>query len=245
MKITQNYPPVTDQELSDLEERLGVRLPDAYRDFLLAHNGGRPKPNVFQTQDNTGSSIDWFLAVHNGPYDNFEKYFINYKLTRRAVLGNLIPIGHDPGGNLICLSIQGEDRGSVYFWDHEKETSPPTYANVHLIADNFAGLLTSLHEPPKDEWLEIDLMVMRKDIGALERLIHSGWDVNTVNPMRGNTLLEACAFYNDVDFMRLLLANGARLGRALETAEKRNAFDHSTKEAVDLLKEHIREQQVP
>ena len=44
--------------------------------------------------------------------------------------------------------------------------------------------------------MEINLMMMRKDTGALESLIQSGWDVNTVNPVRRDTLLEACAFSN-------------------------------------------------
>lgn len=237
--ISKEYAPLTSGQLVAVEQRLGIHLPEAYRDFLLAHNGGRPKPNVFQTQDGTGSSIDWFLGIHNGPYDNFEGYFINYKVTRLALPGNLVPIGHDPGGNLICLSVQGEDTGAVYFWDHERETSPPTYANVHLIADSFEGLLDSLREPPKDEWVEINRMQARKDVGALERLIHSGWDVNTVNPVRGDTLLASCAFYNDIEFMKLLLANGAQVGRALEVAEGRNAYDGSTQDAVDLLKEHL------
>ena len=80
---------------------------------------------------------------------------------------------------------------------------------------------------------------MRKDIRALERLIHSGWDVNTVNLVRGNTLLASCAIYNDIEFMKLLLAHGAQVGHALEWAERRNSRDGSVQEAVDLLKQHL------
>jgi len=237
--ISKEYAPLTREQLAAVEQRLGVLLPQAYRGFLLAHNGGKPKPNAFQTRDGTGSSIDWFLGIHSGPHDNFEGYFINYKVTRRALPTNLIPIGHDPGGNLICLSVQGEDTGAVYFWDHEKETSPPTYANLHLIADSFEGLLDSLYERPKDEWHEIDLMQARGDVGALERLIQSGWDVNTVNPGRGNTLLASCAVYNDIEMMKFLLAHGAQVGHALEWAERRNARDGRSQDAVDLLKGHL------
>ena len=41
------------------------------------------------------------------------------------------------------------------------------------------------------------------------------------------------------EFMKLLLANGAQVCRALEVAERRNSFDHSKQNAVDLLKQHL------
>jgi hypothetical protein len=36
--------------------------------------------------------------------------------------------------------------GKVFFWDHEAETNPPSYANCHLIADSFNEFIETLHD---------------------------------------------------------------------------------------------------
>ena len=63
----------------------------------------------------------------------------------------LVPIASDSFGNQICIAVSGDDRGSIFFWDHEKEAdegegeSPETIGNVTLIADSFSAFLDLLH----------------------------------------------------------------------------------------------------
>lgn len=73
---------------------------------------------------------------------------------RGRIPPNLLPIAHDPFGNLICLSVAGQDRGKVYFWDHEvevREGEIPSYRNVSFIADNFESFLDGLTTWPLPE----------------------------------------------------------------------------------------------
>src|SRR5262249_34028764 len=41
------------------------------------------------------------------------------KTYRGRIPEHAIPVASDPGGNLLVLSLGGDDRGQVYSWDHE------------------------------------------------------------------------------------------------------------------------------
>ena len=73
--LVDEYLPLRGDELDHLEQQLDIHLPDAYRSFLLAHNGGRPTPNLFLCKDGRGSFVQNFLGVHDSPHDNFGEYF--------------------------------------------------------------------------------------------------------------------------------------------------------------------------
>lgn len=95
------------------------------------------------------SSVDWFLAIYEGEYDNLRSCITMYKIDDKRMPSNMLPIAHDPGGNLICISCAGDDFGRVYFWDHENEVnygkaSDQDYSNLYLVADNFRGFIEGL-----------------------------------------------------------------------------------------------------
>jgi len=151
--IVDSKPALTASDLDDLERRLSIKLPDDYRQFLIRQNGGRPVSPVFtfveSSRGPTDSSVAWFLSVHQGKYSNFEKDFRNFKVVQRRMPDNLVPIAHDPFGNEICMSFSGDDRGAIYFWDHESEADEgeePTYNNCYLIAKSLTEFLDGLHE---------------------------------------------------------------------------------------------------
>lgn len=145
-------PPLTEAQIEAVEKQLGAKLPQDYKSFLLAHNGGRPEPCVFPISDFPDSTLDIlnrFLAIGGGPFDDLMDYVRTY---RDRIPPNLLPIAYDPGGNVICLSLYGSDRGRVYLWLHEYETDEaeqPTYDNVYVLANSFSDLLASLIEGPE------------------------------------------------------------------------------------------------
>jgi hypothetical protein len=148
MELHNSFAAVTLEQIQGLEHELGIHLPDHYVDFLLKNNGGRPKPNGFSYISQVDKEfhkgmIDWFLGVHTGKHDDFQEYYEIYK--NRIPRGS-IAIAHDPGGNLICLSLKDE---TVYFWDHNEEVEEgeiPDYRNVYKITDNFSHFLFSLKD---------------------------------------------------------------------------------------------------
>jgi len=140
------------QRLEQFEALLGTRLPDEYRQFLLQHNGGKPTPSVFMISADEGDAmLHHVYGLHDGPLH------IRLDRARQTYLDrmprSLFPIADDPGGNAICLGISGNERGKVYFWDHEMEADEgdePTFENVYLVAESFASFLKSLKDLPKE-----------------------------------------------------------------------------------------------
>ena len=130
--IQNAEPTLSEKRLEQVERKFAIKLPIQYRKFLLAHNGGQPVPNQFHFKKEQGpytdSMVDWFLAVYEGENDNFEEYFDTYKGDEQRLPENLVPIAHDPGGNLVCISVSGDDEGAVFFfWDHEHEEVETTF----------------------------------------------------------------------------------------------------------------------
>jgi len=137
---------LTDARLTSLEQELGVILPHDYREFLVRYNGGRPNPSFFPIlgfKDNPFGGIQLFLAV-DVPIksSNLDWMYYNY---RERMPRNILPIAITGTGDVLCLSFYGSDKGSVYFWDHDNEYSPPTYDNMYLIAPSFPEFLESIH----------------------------------------------------------------------------------------------------
>ncbi len=144
--ISESYQPLQEADILRLEQELRAELPRDYRSFLLAHNGGTPDPDVFIIGGDPEDEdvVSQFLGIQQGEYEDL---FNLLGVFRGRIPDNLLPVARDPFGNLICLSITGENRGKVYFWDHEEEAMEgevPDYRNVSWIADSFKSFLDSL-----------------------------------------------------------------------------------------------------
>ncbi len=46
-EISDTGTPLTEKQVERVERELDVKLPEDYRNFLLRHNGGRPRPDFF------------------------------------------------------------------------------------------------------------------------------------------------------------------------------------------------------
>lgn len=150
LQIHESYPPIAVAEIKSLEQRLGRQIPQSYIDFLLNYNGGVPEVGGFlyrSEEANRLGVVNRFLGIHSGKYNNLDNYLMLYKEREKRIPSNLIPIANDPGGNLICLSIDGSDLGKVYFWDHDLEAeneAEVNYSNVYFIANSLEEFLQNL-----------------------------------------------------------------------------------------------------
>lgn len=150
MIIQNSRQKINNKELSDLESKLNITFPNDFKEFLLQNNGGIPNPNVFDfiNRDgyNANSFVHYFYAVYDGnDYDSLESNYLLYSSEKRLP-SNIIPIAGDAFGNLICISISGDDYGKIYFWDHELEGQSESYDNMSLIKNNFNEFISNLHE---------------------------------------------------------------------------------------------------
>jgi hypothetical protein len=155
--IRNKLPPAPAEQLLALERLLGYPLPDDYRRFLVACNGGVASGRPWFTGPTPdGSSAD--AGVHHIGGFRTEPYL---SLTQvRDLYGPRIPqpllwIMDDPFGNAICLGVAGACRGHVFFWDHENEPDPATWdgrletaGNLQLLAHSFTDFVAGLRKNP-------------------------------------------------------------------------------------------------
>lgn len=144
-------PAIDELTVARFERLIGARLPDDYRAFLLAHNGGEPtKRRCFRFADRTGpytnGAVRAFAGLGKPQYYDLERLHEVYCEDERRVPTDVIPIAPDAFGNLVCLAVGGAHRGRVYFWDHERETEPAAYVNMDRLADSFTEFCERLYE---------------------------------------------------------------------------------------------------
>lgn len=156
-------------EIFAIEEKLGVRLPEDYRDFLLEVNGGYPARSG---ADAVRFQIHWRNQpwAASFPYASLDCLYTSssvpemslarirddklWSQIRGTVPRDTIPIGRDRSSNAILLGIKGENRGKVFFWVNDyastDDDAEPTYDNVGFIANSFSEFLESLYPWKED-----------------------------------------------------------------------------------------------
>jgi hypothetical protein len=134
-------------EVQVVERFIGVELPKNYLEFVSAYGGFAPCASARFPLDPSSGDREGILAHFMGiGHPRLTSNLLeNCKTYRGRIPANLLPIAHDPGGNVICLSLSGNDKGNVYFWDKDYEREPPDYSNLYLIAKTFDDFIDFLH----------------------------------------------------------------------------------------------------
>lgn len=135
--------------IAQLEQDLNITIPIEYRAFLLEYGGGKTDPDAFDFLDgDEGSLVDQLYYIDS----KFDKYgnLRNIRDVFRDVSpANLLMIGRDPGGNQICVFLEGERRGKIALWNHEfgsVTSEQDIVKSTKIIANNFDEFLENLFE---------------------------------------------------------------------------------------------------
>jgi cell wall assembly regulator SMI1 len=161
-------PGATEQEIVQMEKKLGTSLPADYREFLRTSNGGKPKspdspdvafPITWNGQEWAYHFKDTVLrhlgTASRGVPQTLQWIYSDQVLAqiRQYMPLDTIPIGEDWGGNPLLIGITGPNRGKVFYWASEFAPSEdgvlPNYGNVGLVANSFTEFLAKLY-PLKD-----------------------------------------------------------------------------------------------
>lgn len=146
INLKESFGPLDEKILKTIEMYLGFKFPKTYKEFLVVLNGGFPTKRFFLLERDGGYVIDLFFGFVPDEDINILLHYRDYK---NRIPENMFPIGNDPFGNLILLSVKNADRGKIYFWDHEMEADngeTPDYSNLTLIANSFEEFIASLRD---------------------------------------------------------------------------------------------------
>lgn len=140
--IDSDNSPIDVVDLARIEAKMGRPFPEPYRAFLLAHNGGRPNPDVIDVPDAPFMSTD--VQVLHGIHTVIKTSDLawNLDVLEGCVENHLLPIACDSLGNIYMLVLNEEDYGQVYYFD-SAETPPKPY----FLANDFDEFLSKIREP--------------------------------------------------------------------------------------------------
>ena len=112
--INNPGPQIDASRIAEVEAAIGGTLPASYEDFLLKNNGARPVPDTIDIDRLPGSSTDIqvFFGIGRGVETSNLSWNIKF-VSKRLPDHRLLPIACDSGGNIFCLSVLGEFRGTV------------------------------------------------------------------------------------------------------------------------------------
>ena len=153
-KIENSFKPLTDSEIKKLEEDFEVLFPDNYK-WLLKRYGafGFDKWIEFEFLSEVPPYISDLGIGHVSKFFGSETHQDHLTLTLRwniesyrdMFLQDFIPIAGDSSGDIICMSLVGENFGAIYYWYHEAEEDDKT---LYLIAESLRDFLLKLKVNP-------------------------------------------------------------------------------------------------
>ncbi|MFC1458999.1 SMI1/KNR4 family protein [Microvirga arabica] len=141
------------------EKTNGMRLPDGYRRFMLAFNGGCVYPRLFFY----AVPLEYYPSTEPVTFvDLFYSWSDVRKYSRGDVYGrgnppDMLFIGSTPGGLQILMSLRAEEFGQIFCWVHNTNIWG-TDGNDHIWyqASSFENFLKSLYDEPDrsdyDNW---------------------------------------------------------------------------------------------
>jgi cell wall assembly regulator SMI1 len=140
MMIENNGPQVNADDIKALEVELGATLPAAYREFLMAYNGGSPTPDTIDVPGASGTPTDVQVFFGIGRSAATSDLRWNLTLVReRCNDRDLLPIACDSGGSIFCFKLENGAASAVVYCDFGTPE-----CRLYPVAPNFSDFVASL-----------------------------------------------------------------------------------------------------
>lgn len=153
--------PVDEVTLAELRDALSGTLDPAYEEFLQEHGGqGFAELVMYDLPPGCPWGAWAILTELFGRFDDGLGDLLVELKAATSVLGRgWLPIGRDPGGNLLVL--RAAPPGGVWFWDHEGRPAAGLVSaseimitaqgeRLYLVARSFGAFLAGLRARPWD-----------------------------------------------------------------------------------------------
>ena len=153
MVLINNAEKLSQEDIEEFENEVGINFPEDYKSFMLESNGGTPKENWLYdffdevTEAENTSVIRKFFSLfkdESAKFGNIRKIY-NIMTGEETIPADMLPIADDSGGNVIAISLNKADFGYVYFINHEYDDLDTGYLVKSKISESFSGFLDALY----------------------------------------------------------------------------------------------------
>lgn len=141
-------PPATDRLVEELESKTGIELPPIYRAFLRNANGGQAvKPVSFIIPElDEKVMLGALYGLGGGEQLDVAALYFDYS---DEIPSGFIPVGEDPGGNLLLVETSCQGRDQVFFWDRIGLLERRCGKRLFFVASDIESLVGLLKEIPR------------------------------------------------------------------------------------------------
>jgi hypothetical protein len=151
--VGSEFNPLDEAAISAIESAIGATLPPTYRAFLATYGATIFSESVYFRPDTpfppkySKSNRGILGALFGQAHPKFPKaksisvlHMID--VLRESISKDMVPIGDDGGGDVICLRIRQKPLGAVYLWDHENRGRSET--DIYPVSASFDEWITHL-----------------------------------------------------------------------------------------------------
>lgn len=137
-------------EIDSFEKYIGLTLPDDYKHFIMETNGGVSVDklvfgyNSVITLRVTVSRFRQLFSFGNGKDENDVRNIYESLVKNRQIPSYLIPVGDDMEENVICISLEKDDFGTMYYCNLNKKDKETGLCIANRIAESFMGFIRAL-----------------------------------------------------------------------------------------------------
>ena len=151
--------------IENLENKIGGILPNDYKEFLIDYGSCLVfleyyvlYPLLVPCPVGDRQCVELFFGFL--PDDSYD-LLKNYHTFKERLPPGFLPIAEEGMGNLTCICCAGENRGYVYFWQHDSweivREDGTTYAeDLFLAAKSFDDFMRSLKIYDEDNEDDLD-----------------------------------------------------------------------------------------
>lgn len=159
---------VDEPAIKDVEEKLGVRLPDDYRNFLLERNGAYPVRRTFTFLTKNAQADEQIECLYGIQADHTDDLVKNQP--RPKLPARVIAIGRDAERHPICMDCNPGPSFGVIFYKRNYKQTKSRASDLHRIAGSFSDLLSVLwdgHTQPNYRSEEYKLLYKDQLMGII------------------------------------------------------------------------------
>lgn len=158
IELAESGRQLANEDFLALEKAIGAQLPTTYRQFLRAHNGGRPTPDIIDIDGAPfkGTAISWFLGVDLP--NQAGNILWNLENLEGCVENQLLPVADDPYANVFVIDLNAQRYGQIFYFDSD-EIPPRPY----LVANDFNEFLSKIRAHTPEELADIHAAALGPD----------------------------------------------------------------------------------
>ncbi|WP_126974513.1 SMI1/KNR4 family protein [Gynurincola endophyticus] len=119
MHFEETSAALTQYDISELQQRFNLTLPEDFIIHYLKFNGGYPKTDTYIWSNNEETGINCFFSIKHQGFARLEDAYQNLVVEEKVLPKGMVVFATDNGGNFFCISTREKDYGYIYYSNND------------------------------------------------------------------------------------------------------------------------------